>query len=347
MERRFHIAASLVAVAFSLMKRMTQGTLTQQVAIIGGLLLIPNCATAQNDDQWTESGLWNGQVPFDAVVGGHEGGLPFYVCRAYQKPGYGTQPGKFREGLPGCSFGFGGQEIYEPTPWFEFLVFGWSIASSGAVPANAVVGGYEAPGPGQLVGPALYYCRASLGNTSDWQLGKIRPGFGACLIPYGGREVYATQYNVLVQGIPYTTVSASNGAVPPDAIRGGRDDDGTDLYICNAFFMGGQHPGKLRSSFGGCDISWGGTEHVVKTYQVLVPAWSIYPPAPQTVDAFNFPAGTDINGTLLHVCRAPYLGTVQLGKTGMNWTTCNFGYGGKEILVSNYDILSSSDPIIK
>jgi hypothetical protein len=349
MERQFNIAALLVAVAFPLRKRMLQETLTQQIAIIGGLMLIPNCAMAQNDIHWTESGVYGGEIPFNAVVGGYEGGLPLYVCRAYYLPGYGTQPGKFRQGLPGCSFGFGGQEIYDFAPSFQFLIIPWKLASSGEVPANAVVGGYEAPAPGQLAGPALYYCRAFLGTTSTsyWQLGKIRPEFGACLIPYGGKEVPATDYNVLVQGIPYASVTASNGVVPPDAIRGGRDDDGTDLYICNAFFMGGQHPGKLRSDFGGCDVSWGGTEHVVTTYQVLVPAWSIYPPAPGTVDAFNFPAGTDIDGTLLQVCRAPYLGGVELGKTRWDWTTCNFGYGGKEILVSDYDILSSSYLIIK
>ena len=347
MNRQFHMAPLLVAVACALRRTMSKGTLTQRIAIIGGLVLIPNFVMGQNDIQWTESGLWDGVIPFDAVVGGHEGGLPLYVCRAYKWPGYGTQPGKYRDGLPGCSFGFGGQEVYVSSPWFEYLVYGWAFASNGQIPANAVIGGYEAPGPGQLFGEALYYCRTSLYNTSDWQLGKIRPEFGACLVPYGGREVAATRYNVLVQGIPYTTVTASNGFVPPDAIRGGRDDDGTDLYICNAFFNGGQHPGKLRSSFGGCDISWGGGEHIVNTYQVLVPSWPPYPPAFNTTDAFNFAAGTDIDGTLLHVCRVPYLGGLQVGKTRTDWNTCHFGYGGKEILIPNYDILSSSFPVIR
>jgi hypothetical protein len=343
-------------------KNMQFTRLAVLAAIIGGVMLTPTLVMAQGDWAPSNSPPPDIQVPFDAIVAGHEApgsptpSAPLYVCRAGTSEGYGQQVGKFRKDFAGCDFGFGGREVTVPfrlpSEDIQFLVTHWQWATDGAIPANAVVGGYDAPAPGQSFGPPLYYCRATLGQqesgAADLQLGKIRSDFGACFIPYGGQEVHAPGYQVLVHGMPYTTVTASNGVVPPDAIRAGQDDDGTDLYVCNAFFGGGQQPGKLRSSFRGCDISWGGEEHIVSTYQVLVPEWSGYPPLREFRDAFDFPAGKDINGAPLYVCRASYLGSVQPGKTQQGWSTCNFGYGGKEIMdPPTYNILSSLDPVIR
>jgi len=168
------------------------------------------------------------------------------------------------------------------------------------------------------------------------QLGKIRPGFGGCLVPYSGKEIPLGNYEVLVAltpAMPLAVVSANNGFVPQDAIRAGTDADGTPLYICSAFFAGGTHPGKLHSSFGGCNISYGGAEHTVTDYFVLRPDWLGIP-------TFDFPAGTDVDGTPLHVCRAFFDGRLYPGKTRAAWTTCNIGLGGKEQAVSSYEILS-------
>jgi hypothetical protein len=315
----------------------------QHAIVIGGLILTPGCVLAQND--WAPSGFPNIVVPFDAIIGGREApslrglpGAPLYVCHGGSNERYGVQVGKYRNGFTGCDFGFGGIEVSVPD--FEFLVADWQPASFGAVPGTAVVGGYDTPTPPLFTGPELYYCRAKVSGP-NYQPGKIRTEFGACFIPYGGTEVAETNYEVLVRGIPYTSVTASNGYIPPDAIRGGRDDDGTDLYVCNAFFAGGQHPGKLRSSFKGCDISFGGTENVVATYDVLVPYWAAYPPSALETYAFDFPAGTDVSGAPLHVCRAYHLGGLHPGKTQEAWSTCNFGYGGKETTSGNYDILTT------
>jgi hypothetical protein len=150
---------------------------------------------------------------------------PMYTCRGGSREGYGVQVGRYVPGTTSCDFSYGGREVEEPD--FEFLVMSWQSASGGTVPANAVVDGYDTPPPGEIYGPSLYPCRGSIAGSL--QLGKIRPGFGGCVIPYSGRELTLTTYQVLVNetpAMPLATVSASNGFVPQDAIRAGTDGDG-------------------------------------------------------------------------------------------------------------------------
>ena len=141
----------------------------------------------------------------------------------------------------------------------------WVDASDGAVPPGAVLGGQEAP-PGS---EPLFVCHAYYENSL--QPGKVRPGLGACNIPYGGKEVILKQYQVLVGG-SYGWTQATGGYIPPNAVQGGNDvpPQTLPLYICNAGYNGGIHPGKIRSGFSGCDIPWGGQEIYVPAYQVLV-----------------------------------------------------------------------------
>jgi hypothetical protein len=310
---------------------------TPHTILIGGLLLAPALVTAQN---WVSSGPPGSPVvPFDAVVDGWESpsspGLPkapLYSCRGGASEGYNVQIGRYTPGSTGCDFGYGGLEVTVPD--FEFLVTSWQAASGGFVPPNAVQGGLDSPPPLSTVKPPLYYCRAKIG--SSLQLGKIRPGFAGCVIPYSGREFTIGNYEVLVNldpAMPLAVVNAINGFVPQDAIRAGTDNDGTPLYICSAFFEGGTHPGKLHSSFGGCNISYGGVEHTISNYFVLRPDWLGVP-------KFDFPAGVDSDGSPLHVCRAFIDGGLYPGKMRANWTNCNVGLGGKEVSGTVFEVLS-------
>jgi len=321
--------------------RVGRETLRHYSLVLAGLLLASNVTMAQN---WVPSGPPGKPViPFDAIIAGRDTppfpgwvGPPLYVCRGGTAEGYGLQVGKFRAGFTGCDIGYGGLEITVPD--FQFLVTSWQDASSGWVPSNAVIGGYDTGSPP----PPLYYCRAQLAG-SDLEPGKIRPGFAGCLIPYGGVERVATKYQVLVSlspAMPLTTVGASGGYVPPDSIRGGTDDDGSALYLCTAAYGGGFHPGKLRSSFKACDVSYGGSEHLVASYTVLVPKWISFPPTPPWYSDFDFQAGTDVGGQPLYICRAYFGGGIQPGKMQAIWTTCNFGWGGKEEQGSNFDLLT-------
>ncbi len=127
------------------------------------------------------------------------------------------------------------------------------------LPANAVLGGGENnPSRG------LYVCRASY-------QGGMFPGklvAGDCNISWGGDEIRLPRYQVLVSHMnKYGWLPANYGAIPPNAIPGGFEN-GRTLYICQANWQGGVHPGKVLG--GGCDFGYGGIRISVPFYNVLV-----------------------------------------------------------------------------
>lgn len=136
----------------------------------------------------------------------------------------------------------------------------WVDASGDSVPRRAAEAGWEANGD------PLYVCRASF--QGGVHPGKVRRGFGGCNIPWGGREHTVFNHQVWV-GDGYWD-EAANGAIPMDAVRGGREANREPLYVCRAAFGNGVHPGKVRPAFGGCNIPYGGREHAVRRYEVLV-----------------------------------------------------------------------------
>ena len=320
---------------------------------LASVMLTCNIAIAQN---WVSSGPPGAPViPFDALVTGSGAPynpssgpptVPLYTCRGGTAEGYGLQVGRFTPGSTGCDFGYGGKEISVPD--FQFLVTSWQPASGGFVPPNAVAGGWDTPPPGSSVKPSLYFCRATIGtkslsgSTVSLVPGKIRPGFAGCTVPYSGREYSIGTYEVLVAenpAMPWYEAGGNvggyiNGFVPQDAIRAGTDVDGTPLYLCAAYYLDSTQLGKLRSSFKGCNISYGGVEYTVPNYFVPVTDWL-------GANKFDFPAGVDSDGSPLHICRALQNGGIEYpGKMRATWTTCSYGLGGKEQAGSHYEVLS-------
>jgi hypothetical protein len=152
------------------------------------------------------------------------------------------------------------QRVQYPGPGREF----WVDASGGNIPPGAFRGGREgAPGFEDL-----FICRAMV--NGGLQPGKVRPGLGACNIPFGGAEVRVTNYQVLVSGnFGWVRI---RGGIPPRAVRGGYDvpPQSPPLFVCQAPYQGGIHPGKTRPDWDSCHISWGGQEITVDRYAVLV-----------------------------------------------------------------------------
>jgi hypothetical protein len=263
-------------------------------------------------------------LPLEAIVSGTDSdGSPLYACRA--PLGGSLQPGKTRSSWGTCDVGFGGTE--EWVAGAEVLVSAWEHAIGGAIPKDAVAYGRDSNGA------ALYACRAPFGGGLE--LGKIGAALGGCYIPFGGLENQVTSYDVLVDPdhVGYEQVPLA-GQLPAQALRGGTDSNGAPLYTCLGSFQGGVHPGKTRSDWGSCDISWGGAEHFVTPYQVLVPQFS-----PPPVKAYQ--AGVDGNGAVLGVCNVPYGSSTQVGKY-LSYGACNFGFGGKEIsLGSGFNVLTA------
>ncbi len=141
----------------------------------------------------------------------------------------------------------------------------WVPAANGMVPPNPIIGGYE---PGR----SLSVCRARYNQG-------IHPGKVVgqnCNFGYGGREVLAAQYDVLLGNPALLTqspqlvrwIAAQGGQVPPGAFFGAYEPGRPILPICQAPYQGGVHPGKVVA--GNCNFGYGGREVLSPQYAVLV-----------------------------------------------------------------------------
>ena len=141
----------------------------------------------------------------------------------------------------------------------------WLPAANGAVPPNAIIGGNE---PGRT----LPVCRAIYNKG-------VHPGKVVgknCNFGYGGKELLAAQYDVLV-GNPALLnktpqlvrwIAAQGGQVPPGAFFGAYEPGRPILPICQAPYQGGVHVGKVVGR--NCNFGYGGLEVLSPQYAVLV-----------------------------------------------------------------------------
>ena len=137
------------------------------------------------------------------------------------------------------------------------------------------------------------------------------------------------------QGAHYFWQPVRDGQMPRHAFAGGRERDEI-LYICQSFYNGGVHPGKVVA--GRCNITYGGAEIPRDRFRVLVgegfdwrsPKRDRIPP--------NAVVGGFENGRPLYICHARYdFHGVHPGKIVAG--ACNIGYGGQEIRIPDYQVL--------
>jgi uncharacterized protein DUF3421 len=139
------------------------------------------------------------------------------------------------------------------------------FASGGSIPAGATPHGNEADGTPLWV--ARSPGRSDPAFIGSIQPGKVRPGFGGALIPFGGKEVPVTDYEVLIEAGIW--IAGSNGQIPDGAVVCGREANGDPLFVARASLNGGLHPGKIRFAFGAAFIGFGGAEVAAANYEVL------------------------------------------------------------------------------
>jgi hypothetical protein len=207
------------------------------------------------------------------------------------------------------------------------------VVSGGALPFDAVIGGTDDDGS------PLYVCRAPFGNGIH--LGKFHQGWTGCDIPYGGQEVTATYFQVLTP----LWVAAHDGYIPPGAVQGGQEADGTPLYICRDRFNSNDlHPGKIRAGFPGCKIGYGGNEYDRLDYEVLMSHWaSSWQDATNRqlpgANPFALIGGYETTGQPLYLCRAHYpdrTAGLTPGKFRSGFASCKVPYAGTEIDATNH-----------
>jgi hypothetical protein len=127
--------------------------------------------------------------------------------------------------------------------------------------------------------------------------------------------------------------AASTGRLPANAFIGGSEGS-RKLAVCRAAYKGGTHPGKVVA--GKCNIGWGGKEIVIGKFEVMTDkgvklAWVKGPSAKGMI------IGGSETGRTLPVCRAAYKGGTHPGKVVAG--KCNIGWGGKEIVLSTFEVL--------
>lgn len=128
--------------------------------------------------------------------------------------------------------------------------------------------------------------------------------------------------------------------IPANAVIGGTDSDGSQLFVAHANYRGNWHPGKTRRNWNSASIEYGGQEVNVPDYEVLVgPEGLIW----ISVIQGNVPDNAVITGrenqNNLYTCRCEFQGSTQIGKTWRGSYACNIGYGGKGINVPAYEVL--------
>ncbi|XP_047026048.1 uncharacterized protein LOC124634494 isoform X3 [Helicoverpa zea] len=142
----------------------------------------------------------------------------------------------------------------------------WVPATTGDVGSlshKAFVAGREA-----WDGSPLCVIRAH--HSGEFLPGKLAIKHRAAYVPYGGREVPVHNFEVLcVPSHAVRWLHSSNGQVPVGAIAAGNTHSGEPLYIGRVRHMQSLTPGKVHPSHGCCYISFAGSEHTHKTYEVL------------------------------------------------------------------------------
>ena len=172
-----------------------------------------------------------------------------------------------------------------------------------------------------------------------WFVISITALFGCVeLEPYDANASYQTFTSNVPKQLHFW-IAESGGNVPEGTYATGAEGYGPLLYSCRAQFEGGVHPGKVRPKLGGCHIPYGGKEIIINSYEVLVasPVWvqgfgdKMKPRAIKT--------GKEAYGPALFTCRAKFERGTHPGKIRPGFGGCMVPYGGKEILVTTYEVL--------
>jgi len=144
----------------------------------------------------------------------------------------------------------------------------WVLNKGRNIPRDAIEGGQEN-------GQTLYISRA-------FNCGGVHPGKCGSHLSRGasiaadGEEVEIDTYEVLVGRNDSVRWIRVRGQFSVDnlegctAVEGGREQDGTKLYVAQAFYEGSVHPGKISEKLRICHFSHGGREKTVEEFAVLV-----------------------------------------------------------------------------
>jgi len=149
-----------------------------------------------------------------------------------------------------------------PTTW----IFSEALAQHRDLERDFIPGGEEK-------GAKLFIARAP--HEGGIQVGKYKSGDKHATVGYGHDEIQVTQFEVLIgahSGVKWVHAKGSlelselNGARP---VEGGREANGTQLFIAQGNYKGNIIPGKASSKLSGAFVPFDDDEKEVKEYEVL------------------------------------------------------------------------------
>nr|CAH8823925.1 unnamed protein product [Trichobilharzia regenti] len=139
----------------------------------------------------------------------------------------------------------------------------WVHEHGGAFPKNSL-----------KADEGIYVARCRIND--DLLVGKFVSTYGKAYCPHEGKELEFTDYELLCDsGIPgcregYEWIMMNGGDVPENAVVGGIDRYGAPLYVVRGRIQGETCVGKLLQGEGNASFAWGGDEHKIAEYDVLV-----------------------------------------------------------------------------
>lgn len=122
-------------------------------------------------------------------------------------------------------------------------------------------------------------------------------------------------------------------SVPSNAVVGGKDSNGSTLFICRTTHRGTTLPGKVVA--GKCNYNWGTTEYSSGSFEILVGTGGYWT---RDINPRSALVGGSGGNQTYYVCRAFASGGSHPGR--MQDGKCNYGYAGRGYAATNYEVLN-------
>ncbi|KAH8272559.1 hypothetical protein KR026_006266, partial [Drosophila bipectinata] len=201
----------------------------------------------------------------------------------------------------------------------------------GGLPGGAVLGGHDSDQDPIFVGRAYH--------NGELLPAKVVPNKQQAYVAWGGQEISKHDYEVLT-GDHFSWVPASGGEVPPFALRVGQTADGEALFIGRGYFQGSLTPGKVHPSHQCLYIPYGGQEHRLEAYEVLVQPEVWVSSSGRNIVPGTVVGGHDADGDQIFVGRAYHEGDMLPAKVIPNKGCAYVPYGGGEVVKHDFELLA-------
>ncbi|XP_050323693.1 natterin-4-like [Bactrocera neohumeralis] len=137
-----------------------------------------------------------------------------------------------------------------------------------------------------------------------------------------------------------STPSSNCELVPPGAFVGGRDCDGSPIYVGRSFHRKDNLPAKVIPSKGCAYVCWRGEEIKKRQYEVLVgDGYEWVTSRGGSVPRNAVPGGTTRHGEPLYIGRCSYHNSLTVGKIHPSHGCLYIPFDGKELRFHSYEVL--------